>query len=135
MPLRWIRLTIGTTLFCALFACGQEGTSTSCDAVQTEGIELPASCAELESSYASELEQVVACERDADCGQVLEGTSCGCTRNLVLALDADPTRICAIQDWAVAQECEPLFMASTCDCPATRGFVCESGVCGWNYVQ
>ena len=74
------------------------------------------------------------CETDDQCGQVLAGTSCGCTRNLVARNDADLADLEEIRAKAEANECS-LGGISTCDCPAADGFACESGSCTWNYVQ
>lgn len=80
-----------------------------------------------------ELDDLRACTTDAQCGQVLAGTSCGCTRNLVVREDADPTRFWALWDDAVALSCD--VGTSPCDCPEAYGFVCDDGQCGWRYVS
>lgn len=91
------------------------------------------SCAELEQRRDAELAQIQACSSAAECGQVLEGTSCGCTRHLVARSDADVARFQEIQAAINGAECGGFV--STCDCPAADGFACEQGRCAWNYVD
>jgi len=64
---------------------------------------------------------------------VLKGTSCGCTRDWVARLDADPSEFYALVELAGQLECELPFI-STCDCPAAEGFRCLDGICAWNYL-
>lgn len=90
-------------------------------------------CGPIEQDYANELAEIRACETDAECGQVLAGTSCGCTRNLVARTDADLADLEEIRAKAEANECS-LGGISTCDCPAADGFACEAGMCTWNYL-
>jgi len=73
------------------------------------------------------------CAEDSECGLVLEGTSCGCTRNWVARLDADTAKFYDLVELALELECELPF-TSTCDCPATDGYSCTDDVCGWNYI-
>ncbi len=73
------------------------------------------------------------CTEDAECGQVLMGTSCGCTRDWVARLDANTEAFYELVDLAGELECELPFI-STCDCPATEGYRCTDGICGWNYI-
>lgn len=92
------------------------------------------SCDDIRAEFAVERAAVQACESDDECGQVLSGTSCGCTRELVGRLDADTDRFFELVRAQVEGEnCAGLI--STCDCPEARGFVCENGVCGWNFVE
>jgi hypothetical protein len=88
-------------------------------------------CEDIESDYAAELAAVQSCTEDAECGQVLTGTSCGCTRDLVARLDADTTALYALID--EGQACA-LPLTSVCDCPSTKGYTCADGVCAWSYV-
>ncbi|MFN7143728.1 MAG: hypothetical protein ACK4YP_08145, partial [Myxococcota bacterium] len=67
-------------------------------------------------------------------GQVLTGTSCGCTRDLVARNDADPAAFYQhIEDLTLAG-CE-VGLDSPCDCPAVDGYACDEGVCTWNYAD
>jgi hypothetical protein len=90
------------------------------------------SCEDARKAFDEELASIQSCTADDQCGQVLEGTSCGCTRNLVARRDADATRLHALKAVKVDDEvCNAL--GSSCDCPATNGFACTEGRCGWNY--
>ena len=92
----------------------------------TDGVD-EASCEEVEE----ELQRIQACTSDDECGQVLEGTGCGCTRSLVARLDASPANFEALVA-ASDGSCAP---GSTCDCPEADGFACVDGTCAWNYVD
>ena len=82
----------------------------------------------------AELASIQRCMTDAECGQVLEQTSCGCTRDLVARLDADATAFHELNAMEVdGRRCNGF--ASTCDCPSADGFVCARGRCAWNYVS
>jgi len=91
-------------------------------------------CGPIVNDYQTELAEIMSCTSDDQCGQVLAGTSCGCTRNLVARLDADLADLEEIRAKAEANECS-LGGISTCDCPAADGFVCNDGTCGWNYID
>ena len=90
-------------------------------------------CDGLKAAFTAETGVVTQCTHDADCGQVLAGTSCGCTQDWVANLDADTTCFYAIIAQAEALQCE-LILASTCDCPEADGFKCNGGSCSWNYL-
>lgn len=81
-----------------------------------------------------ELARIQACNTDAECGQILHGTSCGCTRDLVARLDADADAFRAWNELTIDGERCNAFI-STCDCPNADGFVCAKGRCAWNYVN
>lgn len=83
-------------------------------------------------AFRRETRSIRSCEADAECGQVLTGTSCGCTRNWVARLDADLTTWSALFEEALANQCD--LGGSTCDCPVADGFACVDQVCTWNYV-
>ncbi len=89
-------------------------------------------CDELDAALATELSALQSCSVSADCGQVLEGTSCGCTNELVARKNADVARFRSLQ--ARGDELECPGVAGECSCPAADGFVCTNGVCGWNYT-
>ena len=93
----------------------------------------PATCEDLTVALAAEEAEIRACTSGAECGQVLSGTSCGCTRNEVARYDADTTAFYALLSESQAAECD--LGASTCDCPEAYGFACESGTCTWNYTD
>ncbi|HEY3493049.1 MAG TPA: hypothetical protein VGK73_00110 [Polyangiaceae bacterium] len=90
-------------------------------------------CDDVRAAAQTELAGIQKCESPDDCGQVLEGTSCGCTRNLVARLDADTTRFEELLSTTVDGE-QCVSLASTCDCPAADGFACQNGSCTWNYA-
>lgn len=91
-------------------------------------------CSELNENLSGELRAARACSSDAECGQPIAGTSCGCTRNLVARSDADLTRVQALLEELQRNECDA-GLISTCDCPAADGFRCTSGACTWNYTR
>lgn len=90
-------------------------------------------CDSLKADFEAETLAIRSCTTDAECGQVLQGTSCGCTRDWVARLDADTTTFYALIGEAGPLDCD-LGLFSTCDCPGADGFVCDpSGICQWNY--
>ena len=93
----------------------------------------PLTCDEVVGETQAELSRIQSCRADSECGQVLEGTSCGCTRDLVARFDADASRFHDLKDQANAMGCDGF--GSTCDCPTADGFACEMGRCTWNYVN
>ena len=91
-------------------------------------------CERLIAEFRGELAAVRSCEEAAECGRVLQGTSCGCTRNLVARVDADTVRLYELMEMAGELGCD-LGLGSDCDCPEADGFLCSDGVCAWNYVR
>jgi hypothetical protein len=91
---------------------------------------VPCDCGEWSTTWAAELALVQACTDAEQCVDV-PGTSCGCTRNLVVNQGADLSTFWNINEWMNQAGCG---LASTCDCPAADGFACEDGVCAWNYT-
>ncbi len=90
-------------------------------------------CEGLVADFTAETEAIRSCEDDAECGQVLTGTSCGCTRNWVARNDADISNWESIREEAAEEGCS-IGGISTCDCPPALGFRCDAGVCNWNYL-
>ncbi len=90
-------------------------------------------CGELQTAFTAETASIRGCQNDGECGQVLMGTSCGCTRNWVARNDADTTYFYELIEMAGPLSCD-LALGSGCDCPETDGFVCDSGTCNWNYI-
>lgn len=82
----------------------------------------------------TEIDNIRACESSAQCGQVLAGTSCGCTRDLVARTDADLSTYLALLADVETAGCDAGFV-STCDCPEADGYACTDGLCTWNYVE
>src|SRR5690349_4637608 len=101
------------------------GVSTGGAAVGGKPGEL--SCTDLSSKLGAELDSIQSCESDEDCGQPLQGTSCGCTRDLVARKDADVARFEELFR-EYGDRCDG-FGGSTCDCPAADGFKCSSNRC------
>jgi hypothetical protein len=79
----------------------------------------------------AELDAIQACTADDQCGRVLEGTSCGCTRALVARNDVP---VAVFEALRVALE-DVCGFGSTCDCPEADGFACVDGRCSWNYLD
>jgi len=74
------------------------------------------------------------CTSATECGQTIQGSSCGCTRDAVARKDADLTSYLAIRNKLVELGCDG-GLGSTCDCPNADGFACVNNACGWNYVS
>ena len=93
-------------------------------------------CEVLLADFAAETKNIRYCQRDEQCGQVLTGTSCGCTRNWVARVEADLTVWNAMREAIVAEGCGIPGGISTCDCPPADGFACEpeAGMCTWSYL-
>jgi hypothetical protein len=96
----------------------------SCDGTRRDSVD-DVTCDEV----TAELAAIQSCTADEECGLVLEGTSCGCTRDLVARLDAPVDIFETLRE--AAGGCD---FGSTCDCPETDGFACVEGVCSWRYV-
>ena len=92
------------------------------------------SCDALDLKVSKELGAIQACQTDSDCGQVLKGSSCGCTRNAVARIDADLTNYLKAKSASVDNACGGSFGISICDCPQTEGFACVQNMCSWNYL-
>lgn len=87
-------------------------------------------CSEWWETWKSLLAQVAQCSSASDCIDV-PGTSCGCTRNLVVNKDVDLWFFWKVAGWMGDDGCSPFV--STCDCPSADGFACVDGLCSWNY--
>jgi hypothetical protein len=90
-------------------------------------------CDQILDAFWIENDFIRGCESDAQCGQVLYGTSCGCSQDWVALIEADISRWEALKDMALGAGCELPFM-SDCSCPEADGYACVSGVCTWNYL-
>lgn len=91
-------------------------------------------CDQITGALDRELAEIQACTTDAECGQVLQGTSCGCTHDLVARWDADLERFEDLVAEGQAGECD-LGFTSPCDCPQGDGFQCTDGTCEWRLWQ
>ena len=87
-------------------------------------------CGDWFAAYTELTTDLRACTSAEQC-QAVPGTSCGCTRNLVVnrraALDL-------LFDFLEGMNAAGCGLVSTCDCPPADGFVCQNGLCAWNYT-
>lgn len=90
----------------------------------------PVTCADWSAEYQALTLELRACTSAAQCVSV-PGTSCGCTRNLVANGDND---LAELHDFIDRMNAAGCGLVSTCDCPPADGFVCENGLCAWNYT-
>lgn len=88
-------------------------------------------CADWSEEYSRFVDAHNTCTDASDC-QSISGTSCGCTRDLVLSKNADMATFQNLVELMSADGCNPFI--SPCDCPTADGFKCESGRCAWNYT-
>ncbi|MEM7154965.1 MAG: hypothetical protein AAF799_19110 [Myxococcota bacterium] len=93
----------------------------------------PPTCDEIVADILAERAAISSCTADAECGQALTGTSCGCTMNWVARADADTDDFYALQTLANEQGCA-YAPITTCSCPPVDGFICDEGICNWNYT-
>lgn len=114
-----------------LVAC--VGGPDSADTADTDTAGQDRTCVDIEAEFAAETTAIRSCTEAAECGQVLTGTSCGCTQDWVARLDADPTAFQALLAEGTTAGCE-LGTASDCRCPEADGYDCVDLVCTWNYV-
>jgi hypothetical protein len=91
------------------------------------------SCPDLIAAFDAETFAIRSCSSDDECGQALQGTSCGCTQDWVARSDADTTCFYDLIAQAGALQCE-LPLVSDCSCPPVDGFICDAGICSWNYL-
>jgi hypothetical protein len=91
-------------------------------------------CDDLLAAFEAETLAIRSCTSHDDCfdGQVLEGTSCGCTHDWIARADADTTCFYDLIEKGTALQCE-LSLESDCDCPPADGLECDAGICNWNY--
>ncbi len=131
---------VSTSLFRVGFLLGCAGLMVACDPSTPSGSGTtpepepepdPTTCTETYDALAAEQDSIQACVSDAECGQVLTGTSCGCTRDLVARTDADATRFYELLDIQSDLECGGFV--STCDCPPAFGYACVDDSCTWNF--
>ncbi|GDX79301.1 hypothetical protein LBMAG42_11120 [Deltaproteobacteria bacterium] len=109
-------------------------TSDTSDTSDTGDSGVLRTCDDIVAEFDAEAGEIRACVEAADCGRVLDGTSCGCTRDWVARKDADTGEFYALMSEAADSECE-LGLESTCDCPETAGYDCVDEVCTWKYVD
>jgi hypothetical protein len=90
-------------------------------------------CVQVEADFQAETADIRSCSEAADCGQVLTGTSCGCTMDWVARNDADTTQFYSLLAEGAAMECE-MGTESDCSCPETWGYDCVDEICTWDYT-
>ncbi|MCO4774353.1 MAG: hypothetical protein KDA24_30300 [Deltaproteobacteria bacterium] len=99
------------------------------------GCALPSSCQALDNRWEQELDVQIGCDTVDDCTTVIQGVSCGCTRNMVGNEDTDISCLSDLADELYAQGCVQYHpFISTCDCPTVDGFACVDNRCTWNYA-
>jgi hypothetical protein len=89
-------------------------------------------CEQVVDAFWEETAEIRSCTEAAECGQVLTGTSCGCTQNWIARLDTDTTEFYGLIETANLMSCE-LIPDSDCSCPAVYGYACDAGTCQWEY--
>lgn len=94
----------------------------------------PQTCDDVVGDFLAETSTIRACDAPSECGQVLAGTSCGCTQDWVARLDADTTAWEALLQDVTDGECDA-GLTSDCSCPEAFGFACVDHVCTWNYAD
>lgn len=123
-------------LVAGLSACSDSSSPTDPGRPSRPSIQpaLLASCGEVTQAHSAELAYVQYCTRASECGQPLVGTSCGCTRDLVARLDADPGVYYGILERFQELDCNVPSFVTPCDCPPADGFACVANRCRWNYT-
>jgi len=124
---------------CAVVGSGTDtGPTATCEpatvSVAEDALEGLDTCDQLGEAYYAEELALRACTTHADCGQLSERGSCGCTNAAVLACTADPGRLYALAD-ALELDCDGWLPSTSCECRDERGFLCSEGVCVWNVVD
>jgi len=109
-------------LFCKGLPWGTTGGTGTCTDM---------TCPDWRTEYEALVTRLRHCETAADCAAV-PGTSCGCTRDLVLNASENLSPLRWILEHMNADGCG---MATTCDCPPADGYVCQEGLCGCNYLR
>lgn len=108
-------------LFCAGLPHGLVGGSGTCTLM---------ACSDWMGEYDRMVEYLGRCDAADECVGI-SGTSCGCTRNLVLNKDSELGGFWSLVEQMNQAGCG---IATTCDCPPADGYLCEDGHCAWNYL-
>ena len=113
--------------------CGGVATCTAAGFCEWSA-EPATTCDEITADFTSYLATIQTCDTASECGTVLTGTSCGCTRNLVARADLTAQQVADFEALkAQYSACGGSFL-STCDCPAASGFKCSDNRCSFNLV-
>lgn len=121
-------LPVGATV--SLQAAAAAGAASRVGNVTAATVLDPA-CPQIIADFQAEATAIRSCNAPGECGQVLHGTSCGCTRDWVARNNANPARFYQLLQDAGA--CG-FGLVSTCDCPQTYGFDCVQHTCTWDYT-
>ncbi len=108
-------------LYCKGMPQGKVGGSGTCTLM---------TCSDWHEEYQSWVSHINHCASADDCVSV-SGTSCGCTRDVVVNKHQD---LIGFEALVSAMNEAGCGLITTCDCPAADGFACTNGVCGWNYL-
>lgn len=124
-------------LVCLLFAASAcvEEDAESLDDQPNAVSEGSALC----TAMGEELKRIQQCTSDEECGQIIQGTSCGCTMEYVARLDVDISTFQSLkEDFLEARtsedNCPHARFGSDCGCPEADGFICQNNTCNWNYT-
>ena len=90
-------------------------------------------CDEVRTQYNTALFEIQVCTNDHECGTVLPGTSCGCTRDLVARIGVSDAVMSRFHQYLErhTNDCGEGFI-TTCDCPKANGFACINNKCAFN---
>jgi hypothetical protein len=108
-------------LYCKGLPHGHLGGSGTCTLM---------TCTDWTDEYKSWVSSMQGCTTADECVSV-SGTSCGCTRDVVVNKNRDLEGFEAFVQEMNDAGCGVM---TTCDCPAAQGFACVNGLCGWNYL-
>jgi hypothetical protein len=135
----WYTYCLDVLLACPQIACvpllPYGCVANECSFLPEDHCAEPTTCDELHEAILEEFAEISSCTEDSQCGQVLGGTSCGCTRNWVARLDADTECFEDLKSKCGTMGCSCWMFLSTCDCPPANGFLCAEGYCGWNFID
>ena len=94
-------------------------------------------CQDLEAALLDNLAGMRSCSADSECGQPLEGLSCGASMRPVARTNADTAGFYETLNQFVSLGCDPagLPAVSVCLVRRTDGFICSNGLCEWKYVD
>lgn len=117
-----------------LLSCSSDSSSPTAPSLPIINPRALSTCSQVAGAISAELAYIQFCTRASDCGQVLLGTSCGCTRNLIARGDVSADRFYEILARGQTLDCSDLGFGTTCDCPPADGFACVQNRCTWNYT-
>lgn len=94
-------------------------------------------CREIEGALVSDLATMRSCATNEQCGQPIEGLSCGASMRPVARNDADPAGFYERLNQFQEAGCDSteLPTATICMLRETAGFICRNGLCDWRYTE